>query len=231
MIWPRTSTHFPSFPSTRPRLSTRPAARCFLPPRGAAHSGWKLVWTLLLAVLLAPAFAAAQGGCHQGAGAAGSGEEERSGERARRPMGMLRRLRELTPMEQRRFMANNPQFLRLPPERQDLIRQRLRQWNAMTPQEKERVHEREEILAGLSPAQRQEARRIFPQWMDLTPGRRQAVMVAFRHLRDLPPGERRGFLDSQPVREQYSPHEREILEGLNKLLPTSGERPSEPPDD
>jgi hypothetical protein len=46
-------------------------------------------------------------------------------------------------------------------------------------------------------------------------------MVAFRHLRDLPPDQRRSFLDSQRVREQFSPHERDILEGMNKLLPNS----------
>lgn len=71
-------------------------------------------------------------------------------------------------MQQRRVMANNPQFRRLSPERQELIRERLRQWNALTPQQKERVREREEILEGLSPAQRQYARNIFPQWCDLT---------------------------------------------------------------
>ena len=90
------------------------------------------------------------------------------------------------------------------------------------------IRQREEILEGLSPAQRQEARHIFPQWRDLTPPRRQAVMVAFRHLRDLPPDQRRSFLDSPRVREQFSPHERDILEGLNKLLPDS--RPAEPND-
>ena len=145
-----------------------------------------------------------------------------------RPMqgGVFRRLRDLPPAEQRRFMANSPEFQRLPPVRQELIRERLRQWNSLPPQQKERVREREEILEGLSPAQRQEARNIFPEWRDLTPGRRQAVMVAFRHLRDLPPDRRRPFLDSQLVREQFSPHEREILEGLNKLLPNS--RPTRP---
>ena len=91
----------------------------------------------------------------------------------------------------------------------------------MTPLEKERVRQREEILGGLSPDQRQNARIVFFQYRDLPEGRRQAVTVAFRHLRDLPPDQRRAFLDSQRVREQFSPHEREILEQLNKLLPNS----------
>jgi predicted Fe-S protein YdhL (DUF1289 family) len=118
-------------------------------------------------------------------------------------------------------MANDPEFQRLPPERRQMIRERLRNWNAMTTQEKERRREGEEILAGLSPAQRQEARKVIPQWRDLTPARRQAVMVAFRHLRNLPPTQRNGYLDSPPLREQFSPHERDILEGLSRLLPNS----------
>jgi hypothetical protein len=55
-------------------------------------------------------------------------------------------------------------------------------------------------------------------------------MVAFRHLRDLPPDQRQPFLDSQRVREQFSPHEREILDGLNKLLPASGAAAPSAPD-
>ena len=41
---------------------------------------------------------------------------------------------------------------------------------------------------------------------------------AFRHLHDLPPDQRRSFLDGPQVQESFSPHEREILEGMNKSL-------------
>ena len=186
----------------------------------------ELVGALLAFLVFLPAMALAQGNGGRGAnpGRRAQAYGRTQGEaQPQRPQagGFFRRLRELPPMQQRRIMANNPQFQRLPPERQELIREHLRQWNAMTPQQKERVREREEILQGLSPAQRQEARTIFPQWRDLTPARRQAVMVAFRHLRDLPPEQRQSFLASQPVREEFSPHERNILEGLNKLLPAS----------
>jgi hypothetical protein len=131
-------------------------------------------------------------------------------------------------MEQRRIMANNPAFQQLSPERQELIRERLREWNAKSPQEKEAIRQREEIFQGLTPEQKQDARNIFPQWRGLTPPRRQAVMVAFRHLRDLPSDQRRAFLDSERVREQFSPHERDILEGINRLL--SNSRPAPPND-
>lgn len=234
MIWLRTSTYSRSFPREIPGLSTERADRTLYARGGDLHRCRDLFWTLLLSLVLSPATILAQnGGRERPARQAGAEAERRAGgdEAPRRPVpvGVFRRLRDLPPAEQRRFMANSPEFQRLPPGRQELIRARLRQWNSMPPEQKERVREREEILEGLSPAQRQEARDIFPQWRDLTPGRRQAVMVAFRHLRDLPPDQRRPFLDSQRVREQFSPHEREILEGLNKLLPNSRtEAPNDP---
>jgi len=215
---------------------TEPAAPASHARRANSHRCRDLVWTLLLAALLSPAVRPAQDpggrGTNQEAGAEPARRGDEDAEQQRRlPGGIFRRLRELSPIEQRRIMANNPQFLRLPLARQQLIRERLRQWNAMTPQQRERIREREEILEGLSPQQREEARNIFPQWRDLTPGRRQAVMVAFRHLRDLPPDERHPFLESQQVREQFSPHEREILDGLNKLLPTSKPRAPDGPEE
>jgi hypothetical protein len=152
-----------------------------------------------------------------------------------RPMvqgGMFRRLRELPPYEQRRFMATDPEFQSFGPARKQMIRERLRQWNSMTPEEKDRVRQREEIVASLSPDQRREARFLLPQWRDLPPERRQALTVAFRHLRDLPPGERQAFLNTREVSEQFSPHEREILQGLSDLLPkTRGAAPADDPNE
>lgn len=199
--------------------------------RGNSHSGRDLTGALLLTLLISPAASWAQQRAGQPphprreAQAPGQREGEanrRPGEaRPRQRLGFFQRLREMPPWQQQRVMENSPQFQRLPRERQEMIRQRLRMWNQMTPQQQERVREREEIFQSLSPAQRQEARSLFPQYRELTPARRQAVIVAFRHLRDLPPDQRQAYLNSQYVREQYSPHEREILGGLNKLLPSS----------
>ena len=235
MIWPRILTYSRKFPRESHGLSIESSSPACGGRRPARHRGRDLTWILLLSFLLLPVAILAQRSGDLGSEpAGGAGPERREGgmDQQQRPQlgRFFRRLRELPPMEQRRFMANNPQFLRLPPARQELIREHLRQWNAMTPQEKEKVRQREEILENLSPAQRQEARRIFPQWRDLTPPRRQALMVAFRHLRDLPPDQRQSFLESQRVREQFSPHERDILEGLNKLLPGSSTAEPNDPD-
>jgi len=210
--------------------------------RGYVFLYYALVGAVVLALLLAPApgLAKKEAGKaqHNPAGPAprtgGGNPQPRPQEHPlqQHPQrgGVFQRLRELSPEQQQHFMANNPQFQRLSPERQELIREHLRQWNAMTPAEQERVRQREEILQALSPAQRQEAREIFPQWRNLTPPRRQALMVAFRHLRDLPPDQRQAYLNSQGVSEQFSPHERDILGGMNRLLSNGPVRPSQPPE-
>ena len=242
MIWQQISTYSRNFLRESHGLPTEPSAAVLRARRGNSHPCRGLVWTVLLSLLLLPAMIRAQSSGNQGSNPAGGAQpappaggaepDRRAGGNAQqqlpRPGAIFRRLRELPPAQQRRIMANNPQFQRLPPEVQELIHERLREWNAMTPQQKERIREREEILEGLSPAQRQEARVVFFQYRDLTPARRQAVTVAFRHLRDLSPDQRRAYLDSQEAREQFSPHERDILEGLNKLLPNS--RPAAPND-
>ena len=215
-------------------MPTEPSVHANSARRGS-HPYRNLTGILLLSFLLSPGVARAQEATEQEPTPSRRVEPGRrdDGEfQLRRPLagGVFRRLRELPPAEQRRVMANNPMFRSFSPERQDLIRERLRQWNAMTPQEKERVRQREEIFESLSPVQRREARNIFPQWRDLPPPRRQALMVSFRHLRDIPPDQRRSYLDSQLVQEQFSPHERDILEGLNRLLPESHPAAPDDPD-
>jgi hypothetical protein len=199
-----------------------------------AHSRLHLAGILALILMLAPGMVLGQQREDpQGALPPQAEGQRREGNQAQqRPQaqgGVFRRMRELPPYEQRRFMATDPEFLSFGPMRQDLIRQHLRQWNNMTPEEKDRVRQREEIFASLSPNQRQEARLLFPQWRGLPPERRQAVMVAFRHLRDMPPTQRHAYLDSREVMENFSPHERDILGGLSNLLPESrGSQPNDP---
>ncbi len=141
----------------------------------------------------------------------------------------IQRLRALSPEEQERAMSTDPRFLRLSPATQRIVRQRLERWNAMTPDQQEVMRNREDIFRGLSAAQRQEARAIFPQWLRLSPERRQAVNQAFLRLRDLPPSQRQSFLDGPKVKEQFSPQEQHILEGLNKLLTNPPNAPPKEP--
>ena len=158
-----------------------------------------------------------------GAQTEGRGQAQRQNPysgRGQQPPSLFQRLRELTPQEQERLMASE-QFRRRPPERQQKIRENLNRWNAMTPEQKETFRQREEIFQSLSPSQRDELRSVFPRWRALPPDRQQQLMQGFRQLRDMPPDERQGFLSSPQTVKQFTPEERDILGGLNRLLPGS----------
>jgi hypothetical protein len=225
--------YFRSFPRKAPGLLTELAATSPGGKERRRRRGPELATVSLLALLLASTLLAGQRdmGAARGypvqAPRRGQGRGPLPGQRA----GFFRRLRDLPPAEQERFMAENPRFRRLPPARQRLVRERLRRWNALTPEQKELFHEREGIFQGLSPAQRQEARAIFPEWRELSPDRRREVLRAFRHLRDLPPGQRQRYLASPEVQQRFSPQERHVLEGLNRLLPNSPSIPPEEPEE
>ncbi len=141
--------------------------------------------------------------------------------------GWIRMLREMSPAEQERFLAGSPRFQRMPLPRQQMIRERLKEWNALTREQKGRMREREEIFLSLSPAQRQEARELFPRWRALPPERREALLQAFRRMRDLPHAQRQKFLASPEVEKRFSPEERKVLSGLGQLL-CQGREAAEP---
>jgi hypothetical protein len=139
----------------------------------------------------------------------------------RQTPGFFKLYRDLPPRQQERALENDPRFQRLAPARQQLVRQRLYRWNLMRPEQKARFKEREEVFESLSPAQREEARALYPQWAKLPPGRRRALLQSFRIMRSLPQGRREQYLDNPGVKASFTPHEREILRGLARLLPDS----------
>jgi len=185
-----------------------------------------MVMLLLMSADLAPAqesHAEKHQGQAGGPQAKGRGQAQRKNPRAKGgqpPPSLFQNLRELPLEEQERLMAG-PQFQRLPPDRQQKIRENLKHWNAMTPEQKDTFRQREEIFQSLSPSQRDELRSVFPRWRALPPDRQQQLMHGFRQLRDMPPDQRQGFLSSPQTVKQFTPEEREILGSLKRLLPGS----------
>jgi|SRR5579875_1567804 len=141
------------------------------------------------------------------------------GDKHNHPPNFFRRLRNLPPGEQERILQNDAAFHRLPVWRQQRIRQNLRRWNALSPQQKQVIRQRQRILRSLSPAQRKNLQRIFPQYRRLSPPQRAQVMTAFRRLRNMPPAARRRLLSNPQFQQRFTPQQRHILRGLNRLLP------------
>ena len=143
---------------------------------------------------------------------------ERRMERGRVPQRWIRKLQDMSPAEQERFLENNQRFRNLPPGRQAEIRARLKQWNSLTPEQKQTLIRRARILERMSPDERREIRQvILPEWRQLPPDRRQVVREKLRQLQGLDDSEREKRLKDPAFEKGLSPKERNLIAQLSKL--------------
>jgi Protein of unknown function (DUF3106) len=139
----------------------------------------------------------------------------------------LRRYKDLPPAEQERALQNDPAFRRLPPERQQLLRQRLQHFSSLPPQQQLRMLNRMETWEHLTPEQKQQARQIFGQFKQLPPDRQRMVTTAVRDLRAMPPAQRQQIIDSERFKSMFSDQEREMMREATRLplAPPEGGEP------
>jgi hypothetical protein len=138
--------------------------------------------------------------------AAPKGGQKAAQAKARAPeagLNMLERLNRMTPAERQKALE------RLPPERRQMLEQRLNNYQRLSPEERERLRNR---LRQMSPEQRK-ALRNFGQ---IPPERRQAVRRELFRLRQMSPEDRETRLSSQEFQSAYSPEERELLRDMAK---------------
>lgn len=133
--------------------------------------------------------------------------------------------------QQRRALENDPNFRGLPRERQQKYEQRLQRFNSMPPDRQQQVLRRMETWEHLTPQQKQDFKGIGQQFNTLPPDRRRAVRNAIETLRAMPPAAREREVESGRY-SQFSPQERQILNGASRLplAPAPSENSSpEPP--
>lgn len=143
----------------------------------------------------------------------------------------LRRYKDLPPDEQERALEKDPAFRRLPPMRQQQLRQRLQHFSSLSPDEQIRMLNRMETWEHLTREQKQQARQIFMEMRELPPGRRFLVRQAIRELRAMPPDVREREIDSDQYRSRFTDHEREMIRGISRLPLAPPEEPAPVPAD
>jgi hypothetical protein len=148
----------------------------------------------------------------------------------------LNRERQLPPEQRARTLESDPAFRRLPRETQRQYEQRLQRFNSMPTDRQQQVLHRMETWEHLTPQQKQDLRGIGSQFNNLPVDRRRAVRNAIDTLRAMPPDARQRELQSGRF-NQFSPQERDILNGASRLplAPTPGdagnsEQQNPPPD-
>ena len=129
--------------------------------------------------------------------------------------------------QQRRALQSDPRFRQLPRERQQKLEQRLQHFDNLPQDRQQQVLRRMETWEHLTSQQKQQFRSFDSQYRNLPPDRRQAVKNALDTLRAMPPDARRREIQSGRF-SQFSPQEREVLNGASQLplAPTPQPPPS-----
>ena len=129
----------------------------------------------------------------------------------------LRQYKDLPPDQQQQALNNDPQFRNLPPERQQKLKDQLQRFNSLPQDRQQRILDRMETWEHLTPEQKQQAKQLFSQLKDLPPDRRQKVQSAIDSLRNMSPEQRQQAIDSNRFKNQFSPQERGLLNGISQL--------------
>ena len=119
--------------------------------------------------------------------------------------------------EQEKELRNDPQFEKLPPQRQQALIQRLEKFNALPPQKQQQVIKRMQMFQKFTPQQRQQARQLQAQLKNVAPDRRKQMRIALRNLRQMPPQEQQQTLNSDQFKSQFNPDEINIMNGMLQL--------------
>ena len=149
-------------------------------------------------------------------GGFGQGKEQHAGAHAG---DWLRRYGRMSPEEQNRALAADPQFQQLPPERQQKLRERLQQFNGLPQERKQQILDRMEFFEHLAPEQKDKLRQYADSFHQLPEERRHMMHRALKNLREMSPEERERVLNSPRFSQNFSASEIEILRGMSQFNP------------
>lgn len=107
---------------------------------------------------------------------------------------------------------------RLPPERREKVERRLQEYERLTPEQREKLHERYESFRQLLPQQQNAVRDTYRQFNDLPPPRKTEIRRELARWQNCSPEQRRNRMESEEIRGQFSPEERQILSDMGNLL-------------
>lgn len=125
--------------------------------------------------------------------------------------------------QQEKALEKDPNFQKLPPDRQAALKERLRKFNNLAPDQRDLALKRMNFWAALTKDQRQQLRDASQQLQGLPPDRRIAVHKALRHLREMDPQHRQKVMESDRFKTLFSDQEQGILKNLATINPPENE--------
>ena len=126
----------------------------------------------------------------------------------------LEKLRRMAPEERERVLRN------MPPERRQMLEERLERWERMAPRRKKHLDGRLSNFQQMKPEQQQALRRLARRFQETMPeGKRMEGRRALTMLQRLDPEGRKRVLGSARMRERFSDEERELLREMAENMP------------
>ncbi len=104
---------------------------------------------------------------------------------------------------------------KLPPERQEKIRQQLQRYDQLSPGQKEQLQR----LWALSPDRRQQVRKSIQDFSDLPQDRKRAVNAQFQQLESMAAKERKSYFNSPDFKSRFNSEEQKMIKNMAELLP------------
>lgn len=135
--------------------------------------------------------------------------KQREGEH--KPGQWLRKYNHLPPEQQEKMLKDDPEFQKLPADRQQHLLERLRDFNQLPAEKRDRMIKRMERFEQMSPEQRQRLQEFQQKLQSLPEDRREMVRRAFRHLHSMSPEERNKALDSPRFKSMFTDKEQELI--------------------
>jgi uncharacterized protein DUF3106 len=135
--------------------------------------------------------------------------------RPEHPGMILDRWNAMSPAEREKALA------RLPPDRQEQIRNRIQQFNKLPAAEQQRLREGYQRFNRLPPQKQQQIRDDMQHFSQLPVQRRRAMNLELGTLRDLPVKDRQARLNSDDFHGRFSPEEQGMIRDLAQILPST----------
>jgi hypothetical protein len=114
--------------------------------------------------------------------------------------------------QQKQSLENDPDYRKLPPEKQEQLQRRLQNFNSLPPDQQERMLHRFDTLNRMSPQQRAQARALLDRMRLLPVERRDAIRQYFHNLVTMNRDQRQHTLGSPQFSNQFNPDERDIIQ-------------------
>src|SRR3954468_116255 len=124
----------------------------------------------------------------------------------------LRKNLNTPPAQQQKALENDPKFQKLPPERQERLKQRLQEFNALPTDQQQKILERMEKWEHMTPEQHQQARALFDRMRPMPDERRNAIRQQMHAFSTMSLDQRQKFMNSDQYKKEFSSDERDVMQ-------------------